>query len=79
MGMGKPTVRAHANMLSDTLTILSRLGLCFSVPKGVRIPPSLNNVCVEMSLSRQPADHLSRKIYAEISAEYPDFVAPKHG
>jgi uracil-DNA glycosylase len=36
-------------------------GLCFSVPKGVTVPPSLRN------------------IYAEIKAEYPDFVPPKHG
>ncbi|KAI0067386.1 uracil-DNA glycosylase, partial [Artomyces pyxidatus] len=36
-------------------------GLCFSVPKGLAIPPSLRN------------------IYAEIKAEYPDFVPPAHG
>jgi len=36
-------------------------GLCFSVPHGVQVPPSLKN------------------IYAEIKAEYEDFVPPKHG
>ncbi|KAI0261506.1 uracil-DNA glycosylase-like protein [Gloeopeniophorella convolvens] len=36
-------------------------GLCFSVPAGVAVPPSLRN------------------IYAEIKAEYADFVPPKHG
>lgn len=36
-------------------------GLCFSVPHGVQVPPSLRN------------------IYAEIKAEYEDFVPPKHG
>ncbi|KAF8656815.1 hypothetical protein AX16_002364 [Volvariella volvacea WC 439] len=36
-------------------------GLCFSVPNGVGVPPSLRN------------------IYAELKAEYPDFIPPKHG
>ncbi|KXN91672.1 Uracil-DNA glycosylase [Leucoagaricus sp. SymC.cos] len=39
-------------------------GLCFSVPPGVPIPPSLRNAST---------------IYQELKLEYPDFEIPKHG
>ncbi|THH19815.1 hypothetical protein EW146_g1413 [Bondarzewia mesenterica] len=45
-------------------------GLCFSVPAGVAVPPSLRNVLSSIFL---------HAIYAEIKAEYPDFSPPKHG
>ncbi|KAH9914668.1 hypothetical protein B0H21DRAFT_703589, partial [Amylocystis lapponica] len=43
------------------------IGLCFSVPPGVAIPPSSRNVMRALL------------IYAETKAEYPEFEPPKHG
>lgn len=59
-------------------------GLCFSVPPGIAIPPSLRNVGLPhlpsvTANAITDSGILISQIYAEIKQEYPEFEIPKHG
>jgi hypothetical protein len=78
MAWDKRMVNSHRMINFQALYLTYVAGLCFSVPAGVKTPPSLRNVrpsYLHFTMVLTPRS----KIYAELKTEYPEFEVPNHG